>query len=184
VDYAVNTIPPTHRTRRLFFALWPAQAARKALLGLQRRLNPAGRPTPGENLHSTLAFLGSVDAQRQACVEQAAGRVVAPPFPLRLERVGCFPRAGIIWSGASDAPSALLSLVETLNAELASCGFEPDKRPFTAHVTLARKVGDSVKNAPHPPVEWPVDEFCLAESQTLSGGARYRVLKRWPLLPG
>nr|VFJ57194.1 MAG: 2'-5' RNA ligase [Candidatus Kentron sp. DK] len=177
----VNTARPTRHTRRLFFALWPTQAARKALVGLQGRLNPAGRPTPGENLHSTLAFLGSVDTERQVCVERAAGRVIAPPFELRLDRVGCFPRAGIIWSGVSGAPPALHTLVERLNRELAACGFEPDKRPFTAHVTLARKAEEPLKNAPHPPVAWWVDEFCLAESETLSRGARYRIRKRWPL---
>ncbi|VFN06250.1 MAG: 2'-5' RNA ligase [Candidatus Kentron sp. G] len=172
---------PDHR--RLFFALWPTEAVRRALRELLEKSTPSlgGRPVPAENLHVTLLFLGSVDAARQGCLEKAAGGIDAPPFELRFDHLGSFPRARIIWSGVSETPPALLSLAAELGRGAAGCGLEPEGRPFTPHLTLARKAGKPVRDVPHAPVAWPVEGFCLAESLTLPTGARYRVLKRWPL---
>ena len=52
-------------TVRVFFAIWPGDAARKRLLeitdGLQRNLACTGRRIRAENIHLTLVFVGNVD---------------------------------------------------------------------------------------------------------------------------
>nr|VFJ72107.1 MAG: 2'-5' RNA ligase [Candidatus Kentron sp. FM]VFJ72202.1 MAG: 2'-5' RNA ligase [Candidatus Kentron sp. FM]VFK19694.1 MAG: 2'-5' RNA ligase [Candidatus Kentron sp. FM] len=176
-----DAMKPDHR--RLFFALWPTEAVRRTLRALVEESTPSlgGQPVPAENLHVTLAFLGAVDGARQSCLEKAAGQIDVPPFQLRFDHLGSFPRARITWSGVSETPPALLSLVAELGRGVAGCGLEPERRPFTPHVTLARKAGKPVRNIPHAPVEWPVEGFCLAESLTLPTGARYRVLRHWRL---
>nr|VFJ93602.1 MAG: 2'-5' RNA ligase [Candidatus Kentron sp. LFY]VFK19535.1 MAG: 2'-5' RNA ligase [Candidatus Kentron sp. LFY] len=167
--------------RRLFFALWPDEAIRDMLAGIARSAACEGRSVAARNFHVTLAFLGQVDTNRQDCVERVAMGIVARPFVLRLDRLGCFRRAGIVWSGISETPAELAFLVGELQRGLARCEFVPEERPFKAHVTLFRKVARALENIPHDPVEWPVGDFCLAESSTLPTGARYRVLRRWPL---
>nr|VFK37154.1 MAG: 2'-5' RNA ligase [Candidatus Kentron sp. SD]VFK39731.1 MAG: 2'-5' RNA ligase [Candidatus Kentron sp. SD]VFK78798.1 MAG: 2'-5' RNA ligase [Candidatus Kentron sp. SD] len=173
-------------SRRLFFALWPTDAVRRMLAGVADSLTCEGTSVPKRNFHVTLAFLGSVDAARQRCLAEMAAGIEVRPFVLRLDSVGCFLRAGIVWSGASRAPPGLISLVGKLNRGLTECGFTPEGRPFQAHVTLFRKA--DLRNNPagserrsHDPIEWLISDFCLVESSTLPTGARYRVLDRWPL---
>jgi 2'-5' RNA ligase len=70
-------------------------------------------------------------------------------------------------------------------------GFDPETRPFHVHVTLARHVrrdpfpeprrSRHEHTVPIPPLEWPVDEFLLVESDTRPDGARYTVRRSWPL---
>lgn len=173
-------------TQRLFFALWPDAEVRLRLERAALALKGVhGRRVALENLHITLAFLGSLSAAGRACAEAAAAAIYGEPFTLVLDRLGAFPRARVVWLGASEVPPALAGLAVALNAGLAACGLEPDPRPYRPHVTVLRKV-----SRPPPPAElaqavgWPVREFVLVESRTLAQGAEYRVLERWTLGSG
>lgn len=196
----MSEAPTPAATRRLFFALWPSQALQEQMHRLARDLVRSGgaRLIPAEKLHLTLAFLGSVDAAREACYEQAADAVRAEPFTLTLDETGAWQRTGIVWVGTPRTPAPLLDLVRDLSIGLARCGHEPETRPFKVHVTVARNArgrrhlardrapesaGAPAADAVHAalPFEWPVDHFCLVQSQMLPDGARYQILKRWPL---
>lgn len=169
--------------QRLFFAIWPDPATRRALASLARaHLAPGrGRPVAPENLHLTLEFLGSVDAGFRACAERAAATVSAVTFELVLGRIGHWSRPRVLWSAPEETPDSLVGLVDALRRALVPCGHEPDHRPYRAHVTLSRKVRGPVPPATHAPIRWPVSEFCLVSSQTHPLGARYTPLARWPL---
>jgi 2'-5' RNA ligase len=169
--------------QRLFFALWPDDDTRNALARLARSRLPAGggRLVPAENLHMTLAFLGSRDREFRACAERAAGRLSLQAFTLEFLRIGYWPRPRVLWSAPDHTPDALTGLASTLGRALVECGHEPESRPFRAHITLARKVTRPVREATHAPVRWPVSEFYLVESETLPQGARYRRLHSWSL---
>jgi 2'-5' RNA ligase len=168
---------------RLFFALWPGEAQRLALTRVQRVL-PAhhGRDAHPEDLHVTLVFLGDLDAERRACAETVADQVRGRPLVLNLDRVGCFPRARVLWCGADHCPDPLLDLVGALNRGLRDCRIRLDHRPYTPHATLARKARPLHGYSLEVPITWPVDHFVLATSQE-GGPPRYRVLRRWPLVP-
>ena len=168
---------------RLFFAVWPDDATRAALAGIARSAlgRGDGRLVAAENLHLTLAFLGSVDEAFRACAERAAGGVSAPGFTLELVRAGCWPRARVLWSAPEETPDALSALAAALNGALRDCGFTPEARPFRAHVTIARKVRGNRRPIAHAPVRWRVDAFHLVASQTHPGGARYRRVHTFPL---
>ena len=173
--------------RRLFFALWPNEVLQAQFHRLGGELigNGRGRRLPQESLHITLAFLGSVDAERQACLERESAAIQAPAFTLTLDRAGYRPRSEILWAGGTP-PRELIELVGGLNRALTACGFHPDTRPFHAHVTLARNVRlrGRLREQPIKPLAWRVNEFVLAESKTRPEGARYEVLRTWKLKAG
>jgi len=168
--------------RRLFFALWPDADQRQGLATAARavRENDTGRPVPEENLHVTLAFLGSVTKDRVTRVEAAAATISADTFELHLDRAGCWRRTGILWLGASSTPPALERLVSCLWSALEPCGFWPDHRDFRPHVTIARRCKKARAGA-FEPVAWSVRDFALLESFSGHRGASYKVIGRWPL---
>jgi 2'-5' RNA ligase len=171
---------------RLFFALWPDAAARDAIAVLARdvRRRCDGRVPRPENVHLTLAFLGDVAPDRvdALAVVGAAAAGAVPPFVLTLDRLGGFRDAGIAWLGTDRAPAPLAELARRLAEGLAADGFRVERRPFAAHVTLARKC-----RAPPPQrervaaVSWPVDALSLVASQPAAGGSRYHTLGEWTL---
>src|SRR3989344_2637108 len=178
VDVPSSTTP----TQRLFFALWPPAELSHELYRLAgNSLRDDGRRVAPENIHLTLAFLGSVDALFRECAEQAAAAIRGESFTLRLEQLGSWPKSGILWVGPGETPAPLLDLVRQLNAALAGCGYEAETRPCAAHLTLARKV--HAHHAPHivEPRTWEIDRFHLVQSHTHADGARYEILRTWKL---
>ena len=175
---------PTSNTQRLFFALWPELEIATRLHDLAGKpMHGDGRRVPPENIHLTLAFLGAVPASFRQCAERAATAIHGEPFSLILDQLGCWSKSGILWAGVEQAPEALLQLVQALNSGLTACGYVPEKRPYTAHLTLARKVHRGVKNHPIEPLAWEVRRFCLVASRTHAQGAHYEILRAWELAP-
>lgn len=170
--------------RRLFFALVPAPEQRAALARAISALRPGARPVAAANLHMTLAFLGSVDAQRERLAEAAAEQVHGAPFELDLQRVGHWARPRVLWCAATPAPAALFALHGALAGGLRAAGFELDRRPFSPHVTVARNAAHYHGPGRLPvPVRWQVDVFQLVESTTAPAGAVYRVCRVFRLQP-
>lgn len=169
---------------RLFFALWPDEAAREALAAASRRLAArcGGRPVPAANLHLTLVFLGEVDPGRIPALRRAAQAAPGEGFTLVLDLVGAFRRAGVAWAGCRRPPPELLALQADLERRVRAAGFACDERAFAPHLTLARKVRDPVEVGEAPAVAWRVGAFALVESARGEGG--YRTLAEWPLGEG
>jgi 2'-5' RNA ligase len=169
-------------TRRLFFALWPDPQVRKGLEAIQSLL-PCHRikATHPEDMHITLAFLGDVDAQRQACVEKVADGIEADAFELLIDQVGYWPRPRILWSGPGWTPDGLKDLVRALRHGLRECGFEPERRPYAAHITLARKARPVRFRNLERPLLWKLHDFALVASRLGGEPPHYQVLRRWDL---
>lgn len=169
--------------QRLFLALWPDDGVRAQLAALARGWlgDAGGRAVEPANVHATLVFLGEIDGNRRACVERAAAGVRAPAFQARLGQLRWRPRPQIAWLEAAEVPPALSGLVAGLNARLRECGFEPERRAYHLHVTLARKVRRRLRGGVIDPIDWYVDRFVLVESQPNRTGVVYQVLRSWPL---
>ncbi len=168
--------------QRLFFALWPDEAVRQQLAGYFSLLNGCGgRLVAVENLHITLAFLGSVEEDTRRCLEQAADSIILPSFVLRLEQLAFWRRPQVVWLGAEETPQALQSLSAELKKAMFGCDLEPDERPFQAHLTLMRKAQRPPLESSVEPLVWHVDDFALVLSDTRSEGVRYEVLRKWDL---
>lgn len=171
--------------QRLFLALWPDDAVRARLVEVRDYVaaHHRGRPVAAANLHITLAFLGSVDADRQRCAETAAAGITTPAFTLTLDTLGHWPRPQVSWVGSDVTPDAMNELQAYLRRALGECGFELDNRPFRPHVTLLRKAGGRPGFAPalEAPIQWPVTRVHLVASVTRAQGAEYRIVGTWPL---
>ncbi|MET0090460.1 MAG: RNA 2',3'-cyclic phosphodiesterase [Candidatus Thiodiazotropha sp.] len=168
---------------RLFFGLWPSPPVRDALSHLVGRFSRhPGRPHHAQDLHMTLVFLGAVPATKLGCITQVAERIRSPGFDLRLQRLGFWTRPRILWTAPDATPEQLSALVRGLQEGLAECGFEAESRPYRPHVTLLRKSYPVGTDAIEQPIDWPVNEFVLAESTNpQAGGQRYRIVQRWHL---
>ena len=166
---------------RLFFAIWPDEETARALAQVAVALAglAGGKPVPREKIHLTLAFLGSVDAERDAAAREAARSIRGAGFELVLDQVGSFRAAGVGWAGSSDPPPRLMRLAARLSAALAARGFALEDRPFTPHVTLARRIARSVPRAPLPPLSWQASALTLVRSET--GTGRYAIEESWAL---
>jgi 2'-5' RNA ligase len=170
--------------QRLFFALWPDPVTRQQLVRLRADIpGIRGRPTHPEDLHVTLVFLGAVDPDRRGCAERAADSVTGPGFDLPIDRIGHWPRPRILWCGCEQTPAPLLGLVSALRRSLLGCGFEPERRRYAAHVTLARNARPVAVGVPPRALNWTVRDYVLAASRLDRGPPHYQVLRRWPLAP-
>jgi 2'-5' RNA ligase len=177
--------PRPERMHRLFFALWPSDALRSSLAPRIQALQPCGvgRPQRPDQWHLTLEFLGPVPAPRMADARAAAEAVRAAACEIRLDAVEFWRRPEVLCLVARETPPAVVELVRQLRAALADRGFEPESRPFRAHLTLARKVQHPVTVEPFEPLLWPVDAFALVESITDRAGSVYTPLVHWPIGP-
>jgi len=173
---------PEMKNQRLFFALWPSlELSRELYSAAGRVLEGDGRRVPPENIHLTLAFLGSVNASFRQCAEQVAAAIRTGSFTLTLEQIGCWPKPGIVWVGPRDTPEPLSRLVQELNAGLVACGYVPEERSYAAHLTVARKSRRCNEKFPIDPLTWEVRRFCLVQSYTHAEGARYEIVRSWEL---
>jgi 2'-5' RNA ligase len=174
----------TDATQRLFFALWPNAATRRALDRAGAVLHAAwgGRRMRADSLHLTLAFLGATPAAQLDAVRAAAASQSAAAFTLRLDRPGCWQHNHIGWLGVCEPPPALTLLASGLAEALHLHGVSCDAKPFVPHVTLLRntRCGDAPAIEP---LAWRAQDFALVASPGAGAGAGYRVLARWPLLP-
>jgi 2'-5' RNA ligase len=168
---------------RIFFALWPADTVRHAIVSQAKPLLQGLKKTVSTTkLHLTLAFIGNIETARLDDYRQAAETVRAQAFELTLDQAGSFSRAQVLWLGCSRVPAELQILVDRLNAALQQCGYTPDHRPYVPHLTLARKYRKKPRQDISVNISWPVNDFCLVESRPVQGGVEYHVLQSWPLL--
>jgi 2'-5' RNA ligase len=176
-------VPRTERQHRLFFALWPADELRTALAPRIRALQPVGvgRPQRPDQWHVTLEFLGPVPASRLAAARDAAGQVREGPCTIAFNAVEFWRRPEVLTLVARVLPPPLGGLVTQLRTALAAHGFEPESRPFRAHLTLARKVTHPLTPVAFEPLLWPVADFSLVESITDRTGSVYTPLATWNL---
>jgi 2'-5' RNA ligase len=176
---------------RLFVALELPRAARDALAAFRDRADPAvWRPVRDEALHLTLAFLGhrpagDMDVVR-GVLEASAGRGV----PLVLGPGLLLPprRARVLCAEVEDTDGALAALQARVGDGLARAGvYEPERRPFRAHATVAR-----LRAGARPPRSLPDGEgpegvsftggpLTLFRSRLSRAGAAYEPLVQVPL---
>lgn len=170
-------MPTREATLRLFTALWPDRATRRALAACRDAVPwpPGTRPTPTDKLHLTLHFLGAVPASRLAAL-QGALDLPAKAFELRLDVVNAWP-GGLVVLQSAHPPAALAGLHAALGTALRGLGLPVEQRAFRPHVTLARHaLASATLPAMAAPLPWRVEGHALVHS-TPQG--RYRVLRHY-----
>ena len=173
----------SEETQRIFFALWPDASIAGALAALARdvAIESGGRPIAAGNAHLTLAFLGNQPVGVARDLSASASRIAVPAFDLAVDRVESWRKNEIAWAGVQSVPPQLTALHGAIAGSLLAVGIEPEDRPFSAHITLARRTERSVQRSLSPPLLWHATAFALVASELSAAGARYRILSRWPL---
>ena len=165
---------PSQPSKRLFIALWPPPDVQRQLQSLQTHIS-GGVPVAADNLHATLAFLGAMSHHQEQLYAQAIRALDFAPCTLMLDTLGWWKKPRALWAGCQTMPDALLALVQDLNEKLAPCGFTPEDRPFTLHVTLVRKYARTIADEHRaiPAIAWRADTVALVESRGTAHGVRY-----------
>lgn len=131
---------------RLFLGVFPPAEVQEGAYGATESLR---RPGDGvswvkrENLHYTMRFLGEVgeDGARRATAAAAEAAAQHGAFEAELGGLGAFPsprHPRVIWIGLARGAEPLEALARSLERSLEARGFEREKRPFKAHLTLGR----------------------------------------------
>ncbi|MGI8908325.1 MAG: RNA 2',3'-cyclic phosphodiesterase [Candidatus Sumerlaeaceae bacterium] len=141
---------PGPEALRLFTAIDLPPESKAQLVELLQRLQKGmqftgAHPTwvTSENLHITLAFLGNQNPDQVPIIENAmrAATGVTRPFELRLSGLELFPtprEPRVISVAIKGEVERLNNVYVALTDGLRSSGFQIDKRPFRAHLTVAR----------------------------------------------
>lgn len=170
---------------RLFFALWPDDKIRQELIQLCRSLPAQAKEfrwVPPHNFHVTLVFLGSIDTNSAASIKQSVEGIAVKPFELVFDRLSYWnkPKAVCLTCRQPPAPELVL-LVEALGLAVARCGVQTDAKPYTPHITLARKAPVFIEQCCEL-IVWRAESFCLVESCSEPGGVCYKVIEQWPFI--
>lgn len=167
-------------TKRLFFALWPEDNIRNEIAQVFKSSvysKTDGQQYNLQNLHLTLHFLGNVSVEQYSCVLEAAEKVEFSEFTLNLDKFGVFEKAKVFWLGVSEIPEQLALLHNRLGQVLSACDYKDDKRVYTPHVTLIRKIKKMAFEENASLVSWKVNRFALVESVTVNGLVLYKPVK-------
>lgn len=131
---------------RTFIAISVPEEIKKRISDLQRNLKQGKgfiKWVRTESMHLTLKFLGDVKTERIESVSEAVQDAVGSqkPFTISVAGTGVFPHPGrprVLWVGVKEGQKILISLADKIDNSCRALGFKPEKRKFSAHLTLGR----------------------------------------------
>lgn len=152
-----------------------------------------GKWTHPADYHITLVFLGAFPAERLTHLSEELAAVArnTVPFSLASNGLGCFGPADsprVLWANVTGGPEPLARLQNDVETRLTQLGHTADSRPYSPHITLARKCKGSkppqavIAAAAQPlqqqPIVWQADELVLYASHP-QAAPMYRPLARF-----
>ncbi len=164
---------------RLFCALRIPEATISALVPWQLANLRDGRIVPPENLHVTLAFLGSRPASDTTAVVEALESAALGAEQIRLRVRGYVETRSVGMLALTDEGDRAQALAEQLHERLESLGlYRREARPWLPHLTVLR-FRDRPKLSPPLPAlgEIAPSDAAVFISRLRSGGARYDVVE-------
>ena len=182
---------PEAKPLRLFAAIDVPERLKQTVVGAVtswRERFPRARWVPPENWHVTVKFMGRTWPRLADWVEEACREAASTirPFRTSLTGMGVFPgptRARVLWVGLKDPDGSLTALARALDERLAE-EFPPEKRPFHAHLTVARfnppqAFREAIEDLKATTVDarpFPVRSLVLYRSHLSPRGARYEAV--------
>jgi len=114
-----------------------------------------------ENIHLTLKFLGDTPVAKLDRLKEILAIELAhfQPFDTSVEKMGVFPnfsRPRVIWVGVEDN-GKLPSLQRSVERAASQIGSAPEKRRFSAHLTLGR-VRQSIRSEGRDQIRRVIEE--------------------------
>jgi 2'-5' RNA ligase len=174
---------------RLFVALYPTHEAARAMMKALEKLElPPHRPTPREQIHMTLQFIGDtpeneLEATLESIERSAAG---LGAFSLTALRLISLPegRVARLVAAETDGPAAMMEIQRRLAHRLARNVRERAGDRFRPHLTLCRfKKPMAMPPLDHAlaPLKFDVDRIVLMRSTLDPQGARHHEVATFQL---
>ena len=167
---------------RLFYAAWPDEATRAALVEVRDKVEcPGARPVPAEDLHMTLVFVGEVAPRSLSALREASNELVCPSCEVLLDHFWALKFGRLILGAGGKAPRALQDMHQRLIGLVRPYAAKPIRsvREFRPHVTLWRRAREIKRLPPAPELEFHITGFSLARSTLASSGSKYETLAHW-----
>lgn len=184
---------------RLFVACELTDEVKGALVRVRDDLQRLGterlRWARPEGIHVTLKFLGGVDASKVEAIEAALSSAIEPfELRVRLAAVGGFggERLRVVWVGLEGDTQGLGALASRVERALEPLGFPLERRPFAAHLTLAR-VPDQASTQERQQIAALIERYepptlpsltltrvALMQSRLQAGGSVYTRIASFP----
>jgi 2'-5' RNA ligase len=183
---------------RAFLAAVPPRPARNKIEEVRdplRELATDARWVHPSLWHLTLKFLGEVEDELVPAVADLAGEVAQrfDAFEVVMSGLSLFPnreRPRVLVVGITQGAEPLTALAKALDDGLDGLGFEPETRPYNAHLTIARfrearQVGELSQHLGETAeiVRFWVDEISLMKSVLRPRGPDYTQIEALPLIP-
>ena len=157
---------------RLFIAVELSDEIKKPIIGLMHELKQAGVKgsyVPAQNLHLTLAFIGEV--KDASAAKEAIKSVEVKPFRLAMSDMGSF--GDLLYVGMK-GNQGLSAVVTSVRKVLDQAGIDYDRKKFTPHVTIIRKMTGRWQGVKAPKGEMMVKKISLMKSETKDGKTGYK----------
>lgn len=133
--------------------------------------------SPPSNLHITTKFIGEWPQERLSELNQALQQLPRyPPISITVQGLGFFPNPRsprVFWAGVTASPD-LASLAYETERALCVLGLAPEKREYSAHLTLAR-IGERV---PHQAMKKAIADLSSLDFGSFLAGCFYLYLSR------
>jgi 2'-5' RNA ligase len=155
---------------------------------IRHRTQAPLRWVPSANMHLTVRFIGHVADDVDALLAALTEPVAIGPFDLTLGGCGAFPPTGsvrVVWIGMAAGAVSLTRLSAVLDERLRPFGLEPETRPFSPHLTLARaarneriprQLRETLDRVAVRPVTTHVTRAVVYRSHLSPRGPRYEAL--------
>mgnify|MGYP006291759899 CR=1 FL=1 len=178
---------------RCFTAVPVPDGIKEELARFQKELGPLA---PGAKwvkpagLHITLKFLGEISPEKVEEVRAALRDAVrAARFNMAFSGLGVFPnprKARVPWTGFETGAGECTGIAAEIEDALEAIGFPREKRPFRAHLTLARlkkpsSVGNDLLDYEFSSSGFSAQSVVLYRSTLKPSGAVYTPIESFPL---
>jgi RNA 2',3'-cyclic 3'-phosphodiesterase len=170
---------------RLFIALaLPGEVSAELAAWAHRAAPPHVRRVPAENLHVTLAFLGSRTAAEASRVRALLPAIARPLEALRTDGAMWLPprRPGVLTVALEAGETLAVMQAELVEAVASAIEFKPEQRGFRPHITVGRVARGTridtreALDPPAPLLHFSARGLVLYRSRTSPEGARYERL--------
>ncbi len=131
---------------RTFIAIEISEEIRNGLAQIQSHLRYSGADVKWveeQNIHITMKFLGEVSEEKSEKIKNILAKIASEtePFEITIRDIGAFPKIEyprVIWAGIDKGANELKELAQKTDDALSRLGFEKERRPFAAHLTIGR----------------------------------------------
>jgi len=185
-------------TIRTFIAIEIPDEIQEKLIEIQKDLAkfmPRVSWVKKGNIHLTLKFLGDIRTNQIESINSVLQNIAEShsSFEMNLSGIGVFPnprRPRVLWIGITKGAKPAAKLADDISKLLQPLGFQPEKRGFTPHLTLARirrPVNlQNVKNKfnQYDTLDIPtlkVDQIIFIRSELHPQGSIYTPVKNFPM---